>query len=186
MPFAQTLAQLCQQGVVRGTGQVIHLDQPGALFAACGAHGDEWGFFGPRPSCHGGFCRHLVAGVNHGIYRRRQHCGPVVRFHEGVNGVHPAVRMKPGNARLHGQHLGLAERGVGGVYLTVDVGFGYVVQVDQRDLPDAAARQRFCGPGSHATDACYGHMRAGNRISARRAVQAQDAAKAPGRMNGKR
>ena len=121
MPFAQALAQLRQQGVVCGTCQIIHFDQPGALFATGCAHSDEQGFLGACPGSHGGFGRHVVAGVDHGINGLGQQSRPVVGIDKIIHGVHAALRVKGCNARLHGQNLGLPQCGVVGVDLPVDV-----------------------------------------------------------------
>jgi hypothetical protein len=62
--------------------------------------------------------------------------------------------------------------------LAVDVGFGHVVQVDQRQRADAAAGQRLRRPGTDAADADDGDVRAPDRGRAVHAVQALQPAEA--------
>ncbi len=58
-----------------------------------------------------------------------------------------------------------------------------MVEVDQRDLPYAAARQRFCRPRADAANTYNGHVRAKNGCCASSAIQAANAAKAARRIN---
>ena len=47
----------------------------------------------------------------------------------------------------------LAQRGITGLNLPVDVAFGHVVEINQRDVPHAAARQRLGSPRTYTTHA---------------------------------
>jgi hypothetical protein len=50
------------------------------------------------------------------------------------------------DAIAHGPNLGLTHGVIQGMDLPVDVGFGYMVQVDQGDLTHPAAREGLSGP----------------------------------------
>ena len=69
--------------------------------------------------------------------------------------------------------------------LAVDIGFGDVVQVDQRQLPDAAARQRFNCPRADAADADHAHMRFGQALQGVCTVEAGDAAETAEEWSGR-
>ena len=55
--------------------------------------------------------------------------------------------------------------------LPVDVGLGNVVEVDQRELSDAAAREGFDSPRTNSADAYHQHMRFFDAGRAHYAVQ---------------
>ncbi|MNY53410.1 hypothetical protein D3C86_1891640 [compost metagenome] len=83
------------------------------------------------------------------------------------------------DALAHGVHLGLAHGRGEGVDLAVDIRFGDLVQVDQRDAIDAAACQGLGGPGADAANADDGDMRiadAGRAIHAIKTLQPAKAA----------
>ena len=67
---------------------------------------------------------------------------------------------------LHGLPLGLTQRGCQCVNLPVHVGLGDVIHVDQREPPDAAARQRLSGPRAHTANADHHDMGVKNRLRA--------------------
>ena len=83
------------------------------------------------------------------------------------------------DAIAHGLHLGLAHGVVQGMDLTVDVGLGDMVQIDQCDGADAAAGQGLRRPGAHPANAHHRDMRCADRRSTGHAVQAREPAKAP-------
>jgi hypothetical protein len=68
--------------------------------------------------------------------------------------------------------------------LAVDVGLGHMVQVDQRQLTDTAARQRFRRPGADPANANDSHMRRAYARCARNAVEAIQPAEAALEIGG--
>jgi hypothetical protein len=60
------------------------------------------------------------------------------------------------------------------MHLTIDVGFGDHVQIDQRDPADGRTCQCFGSPGTDAADADDGDMRALKALQRGRTVQARD------------
>ena len=63
--------------------------------------------------------------------------------------------------------------------LPVRVAFGDIIEVDQRQLSDSTARERFGNPRADAADTDHRDMRALERGERGRAIQARDAAEAP-------
>ena len=89
---------------------------------------------------------HLVAGVNHAVHGGGQQGRPVAGGRKVFHAMHLAAGVYERDALAHGLHFGLAQRAGKGVNLTIDVGLGHVVQINQRDGAHAAARQRFRRP----------------------------------------
>ena len=74
--------------------------------------------------------------------------------------------------------LGHAERAAERLHLAVDVRLGDMVEVDQRQRADAAARQRLGRPRADAAEADDGDVRGADARVAGIAVQAAQAAEA--------
>ena len=104
--------------------------------------------------------------------------GQLLGVDELLDRVHLAARVDVGDALAQRLHLGLAERGAQRLHLAVDVGLGHMVQVDQRQRRDAAARQRLGRPGADAAQADDGDARGAHARVAGVAVQAAQAAEA--------
>ena len=138
----------------------------------------------PRPRCHGGFGAHLVACVYHSINGCGQQGRPVIGLYKVIYRTDLAGRVVAGNALAHGLRFGLPQCAVGGVKLAVDVGLGYVVHINQRNAPYAAARQRFSRPRAHAAYAHNSYMRLRQCLCARCAVEPRYATKAAGVIGG--
>ena len=66
--FAQAVAYLRQQRVVRHCGKVSNIDLMGVAFAAGCTHGDEQPAGITRPLRHGSFGVDLVAGIHHALH----------------------------------------------------------------------------------------------------------------------
>eukprot|EP01034_Spumella_vulgaris_P024434 gene24434-30779_t len=80
----------------------------------------------------------LIARIDHGIGHAGQQTRPVVGGDKIVHCIHQTLRVDRGNALTHGLNLGLPG-GVGqGMNLTVDVGLGDVIHVDERQTASAA------------------------------------------------
>ena len=91
---------------------------------------------------------------------------------EVVERKYLALRVDLRDALAHRFHLGLPDGRLERVDLPIDVGLGDVVEVDQREAPDAAARQRLDRPGTDPADAGHDDVRRANRRGARHAVEA--------------
>ena len=85
--------------------------------------------------------------------------GPVARVDELLDRRDRAARVDVGDACAQRLDLGHAERGAERLHLAVDVRLGDLVEVDQRQRGDAAARQRLGGPRADAADADDGDVR---------------------------
>ena len=178
MLLAQPVAQLGQQGVMGGLGQIIDINQMGQPFATRCTRRDK-NYSGPQgPIGHAGLGSHLITGIDDGVHAWGQQLGPIVVLDKFLNGMNLAVRVECMNAVSHGENFGLANGGVFGLYLSVDVGFANVVQVNECQLANATARQCLGRPGPHATDTDHSHMGAADTVRASLAVQASQAAKA--------
>ena len=86
--------------------------------------------------------------------------------------------MDVGDARAQRLDLGHAERAAERLHLAVDVRLGDLVEVDQRERGDAAARQRLGGPRADAADADDGDVRRADARVAGVAVEPAQAAEA--------
>ncbi|MNP20898.1 hypothetical protein D3C76_1134950 [compost metagenome] len=89
--------------------------------------------------------------------------------------MHPAGRVDRADALGHHLDLGLAHRAIEGVDLPVGVGHADVVQVEQGNLADPAARQRLGRPRADAADTDDRHMAGSQALQAFAPVQAGDA-----------
>ena len=93
-----------------------------------------------------GLRTHLVAGIDDGIDRLRQQRRPIRLVDEFFDRMHLAARMDVGDALAQRFGLGLSERRAERLHLAIDVGLGDMVQIDQGQFGDAAARQCFGRP----------------------------------------
>ena len=177
MLFAQLVAQLGQQRVVGGAGQVVNVDLVGEPLAASSTHRNENASVTQGPGCHGRLGPDLITGVNHSVHASRQKRRPIVSVNKGLDTMHLAARMKGMDSVLHSQHLGLTHRGIERMNLAVDVGFADVVKINQGQTANGTARQRLGSPRANAADTNHCHMRRSNSLCARVAIQACQAGK---------
>ncbi len=75
--------------------------------------------------------------------------------------------------------LGAPQRGLEGGQLTVDIGFGHVVQIDQREPADRTAGQRLDRPGPNATHSDDHDMRGADALVAPLPVETPDTCETP-------
>ena len=92
--------------------------------------------------------------------------------------------MDVGHARGQGLHLALAQRGAQRLHLAVDVRFGNMVEVDQRQLSHTAACQRLHRPRADPPEADDGDARGTQPHIAFVAVEAPQAAEAAFEVGG--
>ena len=87
----------------------------------------------------------LVDRIDHTVAGRQQF-GRILDGNELLDRRHVATWIDAGNPLPHRLHLGLAEGRLDRMDLPVEVGFGNVVEIDQRQSADTAARQRLDRP----------------------------------------
>ena len=181
MLFTQQGAKTGQQGIMAGLRQVIDVDLVCQSFAASSTHRNERGVgMVHRPRRHRHLGPYLVACVNDGIDRLRQHRRPVVTVDKFLDARDDTSGVDAGNTFTHGLHLGLSYGVVHGMHLAIDIGFGDVVQIDQCQATHATACQRLCTPRADTTDADNGHMRcayARSRCDPEQSLHATEAAR---------
>ena len=81
----------------------------------------------------------------------------IFRQIELLVGGHPAVRIDVGDAPRHDLHLGLADGGVEGDELTVQIGETDHIIVNKVDRAHAAPGQRLGAVAAHAADTEHGY-----------------------------
>ena len=86
----------------------------------------------------------------------------------GINGPH---------APRHDFHLGLAQLAIQRVKLPVDVADADVIQINQRQRPDARPGQRLDRPRAHPAQADHANMRAPDTVKPLRPIQAANASR---------
>src|SRR6185312_16635114 len=92
--------------------------------------------------------------------------------------------MDLGYALAHGLHLGLPHGGVQRLTLAVDIRFRHMVQVDQCQAPDPAARKRLGGPGAHAAEPDDCHAGGAYPLCAGHTIQPRETTKAAVQVHG--
>jgi hypothetical protein len=139
--LAQPLAQRCEHRVVRRVGEVGDLDALGGALAAGGADADERGARCARPRASTPWRGTSSQASTTTSARAASSAG---QFAASTNSSTPRPRSPDGCRRCAPQRvdLGHAERAAERLHLAVDVRLGDVVEVDERQRGDAAARQR--------------------------------------------
>lgn len=177
MVVSQTFAQLEEEGVFAGVGEVAHFDAGGIApptRAAAGdgenpaavALGEEQGFvFGGIDGIDDGI-EALIENFRSGFLRKKlRYNGDVAG---GVDGA---------GAFGHGLGFLASDLAVHGVELAVDVGDADFIEIHESEVSDAGSGKRLHGPGSHAADADDGDSCSEEAFQRRLAVEPGDAAK---------
>jgi len=120
--------------------------------------------------------RHAVDAVDHRVQLHSDVLSHGLAGDEVGYRMDHTGRVDGADALGHHLHLGLADTAGDGMHLAVDVGDADVVQVEQGNLPDPGACQRFGRPGTDAADADHGHMGGLQAREAFLAVEAGDTA----------
>ena len=81
----------------------------------------------------------------------------IIYCEEVLDGGHLARRVDLLNAGSHDLYLGLAKGIIQRRTLPVDIGFGYMIHVDQGDVTNGRACQRLGCPGTHAANTQHAH-----------------------------
>ena len=76
--LAQLVTQTGQQGVVRGHGQIVHVDLVRQALATGCTHANKRGSGLHGPNCQGQFGLGVITGINDRIGQGGQQSGPVV------------------------------------------------------------------------------------------------------------
>ena len=127
-----------------------------------------------------------VDGVHHIIQLGGQQLAHRVRLDELIHPVNHQLRIDLQQALGHGVHLGHAQRVAQRMRLAVDIGRGDMVQINQRQLANRAARQRLGRPRADAAHANHADMRMAKARQRRLAIQPANAAKAARPIVGRR
>ena len=128
--------------------------------------------------CHRGFDAHLVNRINHKIKRQPEKLGKVALVHKIFYFNHLAIWVDLRDAFAQGGYFGFAKIGGERVDLAVYIGFGDVVQINQRELADATAGKGFHRPRAHAAHAHHANVRVLQGVQTVFAVKPCDAAEA--------
>ncbi len=106
------------------------------------------------------------------------------RLDELVHAVNHQLRIDLQQALGHGVHLGHTQRVAQRMRLAVDIGRGDMVQINQRQLANRAARQRLGRPRADAAHANHADMRMAKARQRRLAIQPANAAKRRAQSSG--
>ncbi len=179
MVLAQTVAQLCQQRIVRNQRQICDVNFVGMFLSASGADRNQHGPGITRPRSHGHFRRHLIARINNRLCPRRKKRQPICRVDKVFNALHMAMGVDQRNAFAHGLHFGLSQRVLQSMHLTVDIGLCHMVQINQGEAANTTACQSLCRPRSYAAHPYNDYVRCTNLRCTRQAIQTLESAKTP-------
>ncbi len=180
MLFAQALPQRRKQGVVGRAAEVVDLHPMWLALAARRTDSHERQAPISRPGRQRGLGAHLIAAVDQTVeIGAADQGGPVVGFDELLDDPHRTAGVDVGDALAQRLGLGHADRRPQGLDLTVDIGFGNLIEVDQRQLGRATASQRFDCPRADATQTHDREARGTQPLIGRIAVQAAQASEAP-------
>ena len=171
MVLAQLIAQLCQKRIVRDKRQIRYIHTVCMAFASSSANGHVRHIALACPCSHGDFGFFLITGIDHALNIRRHQLQPVSSIHEFFNAMHLACRIDLRNTLTHCLNLGLAQRGFQGMDLSVDVGLGYVVQINQRELTNTTASKGFHRPGTNPSNTCDHHVGCSDAGSSSHSIQ---------------
>ena len=166
-----------QQGILLGLAQVTDTHTCGVALTACTPGGDDRL---SAPTTEGDQCRldpEAVDTVDHPVMIRRHQTVEVFGSHERLDRLHLAGRIDQTDPVPQRQHLGTAQLRVDRRQLAIDIGFRHMIEVDQGETTDRAARQSLDRPGPDPADT--DHADAGSREcrQARATIQSPDSAK---------
>lgn len=88
----------------------------------------------------------MIGAINNKVIGPIQCCRQIVWCHKIFNFVYLTVWINGQDPLMHGRDLGFAELTCQGVDLSINIRFRDIIQIDQGDPADAAARQRLCRP----------------------------------------
>ena len=146
--------------------------------SACAAAHDKRLLVAHKMRCHRGFDTHLVNRVNHKIKRQPEKLGKVALVHKVFYFNHLASRVDLRDALAQGGYFGFAKIGGERVDLAVYIGFGDIVQINQRELTDSAAGKRFHRPRADTAHSHHANVRVLQGVQTVFAVKPCDAAEA--------
>ena len=142
-----------QQRISRGTGKIFHPQLQGigtATGCTAGSHGLA---VRHAPGNQRRLGRHGIDGVNDKIGVRGDQLLFLAGLDEFIDRMHGDVGRDVADALRHHLDLGGAQRAGERMDLSVDVGLGHMVQVDEGEASHAAARQRLGRPGADTANA---------------------------------
>ena len=175
---AQPGAHGRQQRIPRGTGKIFHPQLQGVGAPASRTAGDDGLAVRHAPGNQRRLGRHGIDGVDDKIGVGRDQLLFLARLDELIDRMHGGVGRDVVDALRHHLDLGGAQRAGERMDLTVDVGLGHVVQVDEGEATHTAARQRLGRPGADTANADNDDMGLPEPLAAGVSVDAGDGGKA--------
>src|SRR5690606_36522050 len=109
---------------------------------------------------HGNLGTGLVRAIDNQVQIRCQDSADIVRRDEVVYEVQHAMRVDTPHPGGHCVYLGLPQRLGYRVQLPIDVGFGNMIQIDERQRPNSGTGQCLVAPRADTTYSCHRYMRA--------------------------
>lgn len=150
---AQLPADLGQQRVAVGPGEVIHMQCGRVGLAACCARNHDGDAAAATPDNKGNLGVDIVGTVKHKVRGVGHQASNVVACQEVVNQRSSNAWIDATGAVSKDTDLAAAERVGEGRELTIDVAGDQHVHVDQGQMPDAGSRQGLNGPGANTASA---------------------------------
>ena len=151
--LAQQLAGLGEQGIMFGAAQVGDTNPRRIDLPAGATDCDHPDASAPAMGDQRGLDAETVDAVNDVVVVRVQQVREIIEGEKVLDCRDTTIGVDLSDARRHDLHLGHTERAGQGVQLAVDVGFGDVIEIDQREAADGRARQGLDRPGTDAADA---------------------------------
>ena len=177
---AQQFAYALEQRFLLRFRQIAHGDQGRVRLPARAANGQHGNVARTAIRDHGRLGLGIVDGVDQVV-----EIAPAQQLLQiiGGNKILDLRDLAQGVDQLdtfgQGRDLGLADGVAHGLDLAIDIRFGNIVEVDQGQAADGAARQRFDDPGTDAAHADDTHMGGAETLQRGGAVQAGNAAETP-------
>ena len=177
---AQHFAYALEQRFLLRFRQIAHGDQGRVRLPARAADGQHGNVARAAIRDHGRFRLGIVDGVDQVVeIAPAQQLLQVIRGNKILDLRDLAKRVDQFDALGQGCYLGLADGVAHGLDLAIDVRFGNIIEVDQGQAADGAARQRFDDPGTDAAHADHTDVRGAEACQRGGAVQAGNAAETP-------
>lgn len=160
MVLAQLPAHLREQRILNRQREIVDADARWIELSARPAHGNERLplLHAPRNECR--FGAHAVDRIHDIVEAAAKQRLEIRRLHEVLDEPYVARAVDEPDALGHCLDFRLAVIAVERMDLPVRIAFCNVVEIDERQAADRAARERFGHPGADAADADDGHVRA--------------------------
>ncbi len=175
---AELFADLGEEAVVAGVGEVGDPDGGGVAPAAGGAAGDEGDAAVAAEGDEAAFVADAVDAVDDVVEGLVEDVVGGGGGEELLDGMDGGGGVDDANTVGEGFGFGLSDGGVEGVDLAVDVGDADFVEVHEGEAAEAGAGEGFDAPGTDAAEADDAHVGVAQACECGAAVEAGDAAEA--------